>query len=161
MWTAWKFGRRNRRKASTMIASNQAVIWSGKFSKINLQVLSLHYSVKAERCTTWSIPIFRKSILPCHNVSLGGPQSQSGRRGENSWPYRDSYSDPSVVQSVASRYTDYANVSHCTFDYLQLAVNKYDAAAVYSFVTGPLSQYFHASKASQSQVFRENINLYQ
>jgi hypothetical protein len=29
-------------------------------------------------------------------------------RRENSRPYRDSKSDPSVVQSVASRYTDYA-----------------------------------------------------
>jgi hypothetical protein len=27
---------------------------------------------------------------------------------ENSWSYRDSDSDPSVVQPVASRYTDYA-----------------------------------------------------
>jgi hypothetical protein len=26
----------------------------------------------------------------------------------NSWPYRDSNSDPSVVQPVASRYTDWA-----------------------------------------------------
>jgi hypothetical protein len=29
-------------------------------------------------------------------------------RRENSWPYRDSNSDVSVVQPVASRYTDYA-----------------------------------------------------
>jgi hypothetical protein len=29
-------------------------------------------------------------------------------RKENSWPYRDSNSDTSVVQPVASRYTDYA-----------------------------------------------------
>jgi hypothetical protein len=29
-------------------------------------------------------------------------------RRENSWPYRDLNSDPSVVQPVASRYTDYA-----------------------------------------------------
>jgi hypothetical protein len=29
-------------------------------------------------------------------------------RTENSWPYRDSNSDPSIVQPVASRYTDYA-----------------------------------------------------
>jgi hypothetical protein len=40
---------------------------------------------------------------------LGAPQSRSGQRGENSWPYRDSNSDPFVVQPIASRYTDYTN----------------------------------------------------
>jgi hypothetical protein len=39
---------------------------------------------------------------------LGEPQSWSVQRGENSWPYRDSNSDPSVVQPVASLYTKYA-----------------------------------------------------
>jgi hypothetical protein len=39
---------------------------------------------------------------------LGGPQSWSRRHGENSWTYWDSNSDPSVVQPVASRSTDYA-----------------------------------------------------
>jgi hypothetical protein len=39
---------------------------------------------------------------------LGGPQSRSERREEISWPYWGSNSDPSVVQSVASPYTDYA-----------------------------------------------------
>jgi hypothetical protein len=29
-----------------------------------------------------------------------------GRSG-NSWPYRDSYSDPKVVQPLTSRYTDF------------------------------------------------------
>jgi hypothetical protein len=29
---------------------------------------------------------------------LGGPRGWSRRRGENSWPYRDSNFDPSVVQ---------------------------------------------------------------
>jgi hypothetical protein len=38
---------------------------------------------------------------------LGGPQRRSGRRGESSRPYRDTNSGPSVVQPVASRYTDY------------------------------------------------------
>jgi hypothetical protein len=37
---------------------------------------------------------------------LGGPQIRSGRRGENSRPYRDTNSDPSIIQPVASRYTD-------------------------------------------------------
>jgi hypothetical protein len=32
-------------------------------------------------------------------------------RRENSWPYRDSSHDSSVVQSVASRYTDCANLA--------------------------------------------------
>jgi hypothetical protein len=45
---------------------------------------------------------------------LGGPQNRSGRRGENSWPYRDSNSDLSVVQPVASRYTNYAITPHPT-----------------------------------------------
>jgi hypothetical protein len=38
--------------------------------------------------------------------SLCGPQSRSGQRGEER--ILDSNSDPSVVQSIASRYTDYA-----------------------------------------------------
>jgi hypothetical protein len=29
-------------------------------------------------------------------------------RGEKSWPYRDSNSDPSAIQPVVSRYTDCA-----------------------------------------------------
>jgi hypothetical protein len=37
---------------------------------------------------------------------LGESQSRAGRREENSWPYRESNSDTSVVQPVASRYTD-------------------------------------------------------
>jgi hypothetical protein len=39
---------------------------------------------------------------------LDGPQSRSGRFGENFWPYRDSNSDPSVLQPLASRYSNYA-----------------------------------------------------
>jgi hypothetical protein len=40
---------------------------------------------------------------------LGGPQSRSGQRGEEKIrDYLDSNSDPSVVQPVASHYTDCA-----------------------------------------------------
>jgi hypothetical protein len=39
---------------------------------------------------------------------FGGPQSRSGQRAENPWQYWESSSDPSVVQLVASRYTNYA-----------------------------------------------------
>jgi hypothetical protein len=41
-------------------------------------------------------------------MRLGGAKSRSGQREENSWTYRDSHSNLSVVQPVASRYTDYA-----------------------------------------------------
>jgi hypothetical protein len=38
-----------------------------------------------------------------------GPESVwMTSRKENSWPYRDSNSKPSVVQPASSRYTDYA-----------------------------------------------------
>jgi hypothetical protein len=51
--------------------------------------------------------------LPLHpryplDRRLGGPQNQSGLLGENSYPHLDSNSNPSVVQRVASRYTDCA-----------------------------------------------------
>jgi hypothetical protein len=41
---------------------------------------------------------------------LGGPQSRSGRRGEEKilHPTGTRNSDPSVVQPIPSRYTDYA-----------------------------------------------------
>jgi hypothetical protein len=44
------------------------------------------------------------------DMSLGGTQSQvwTTWRRENSWPYRVSKPDPSVVQPVASRCTDCA-----------------------------------------------------
>jgi hypothetical protein len=44
---------------------------------------------------------------------LGGPQNRYGRRGEEKTPllHRDSNSDPSIVQPVVSRYTDWAMFS--------------------------------------------------
>jgi hypothetical protein len=55
-------------------------------------------------------PLYLRGKSPRYSLDmrLGGPQSRSGRRRENSWPYRDSNSDPSIVQPIASRYTDYA-----------------------------------------------------
>jgi hypothetical protein len=52
---------------------------------------------------------------------LSGPQSRSGRRGENSWPYRDSNSDLSVVQPIASRYTDCAILAPAPPEYYHLS----------------------------------------
>jgi hypothetical protein len=51
---------------------------------------------------------------------LGGPQSQSGRLGEEKIldPSGTRNSDPSVVQSVASRYTDYPIPAHKTLQYI-------------------------------------------
>jgi hypothetical protein len=55
-------------------------------------------------------PLYPRGISPWYPLDrrLGGPQSRSGRSGENSWPYRDSNSNLSVFQPVASRYTDWA-----------------------------------------------------
>jgi hypothetical protein len=53
------------------------------------------------------LPLYprEKSLRYSFDRRLGGPQSRSGRLGEeNSCPHRDSNSDPSVVQPVASRY---------------------------------------------------------
>jgi hypothetical protein len=49
-----------------------------------------------------------KSPLCPLDRRLSGPESRSGRRGENSWPNRDSKFVPSDVQPVASHYTDSA-----------------------------------------------------
>jgi hypothetical protein len=58
----------------------------------------------------WVVSITPLLLYPLYPLAwrLGGPQSRSERRGENSWVYLDSNSDPSVVQPVASRYTDCA-----------------------------------------------------
>jgi hypothetical protein len=53
------------------------------------------------------LPLYPRGKSPRYPLDrrLGGPQSQSGRLGEeNSRPFRDSNSEPSVVQPVASRY---------------------------------------------------------
>jgi hypothetical protein len=44
-------------------------------------------------------------------------------RIENSWPYRDSNSEPSVVQPVASRYTDYA-IPVWSAEHVKINVNR-------------------------------------
>jgi hypothetical protein len=54
-----------------------------------------------------ALPPGRKSPQYPLDRRLGGPQNRSGiRGGEKFCPYRDSNSDLSAVQPVASRYTD-------------------------------------------------------
>jgi hypothetical protein len=72
-----------------------------------------------ELCTSWRWVVSftsrsqyprRKSPRYPLDRRLDGHQNRSGRRGKekNLWHYRDSNSDPSVIQPVASRYT------HCS-----------------------------------------------
>jgi hypothetical protein len=58
----------------------------------------------------WVVSFTTRPLYPWYPLDrrLGGPQSRSGRCGKNSWPYQDSNFDPSVIQPIASRYTDYA-----------------------------------------------------
>jgi hypothetical protein len=46
-------------------------------------------------------------------------------RIEHFWPYRDSNSDPSVVQPVASRYTDCTIPAPCAVQFRQLLVTTH------------------------------------
>jgi hypothetical protein len=45
-----------------------------------------------------------------------------GRRGENSWPYWVSNSDPSVVQPIVNRYTDCATPAPFRYAYSSFGV---------------------------------------
>jgi hypothetical protein len=57
-------------------------------------------------------PLYPRGKSPRYSLDrrLRGPSGPVWTiwRRENSWPYRKSNSDPSVVQPVASRYTDWA-----------------------------------------------------
>jgi hypothetical protein len=55
-------------------------------------------------------PLYPRGKSPKYILDsrLGGPQNQSEQHGENSYPYWNSNSDPSVIQPAASRYTNCA-----------------------------------------------------
>jgi hypothetical protein len=54
-------------------------------------------------------PLFRREKAPGTHWIGGWVDLRAGLDDlDPTWPYRDSNSDPSVVQPVASRYTDYA-----------------------------------------------------
>jgi hypothetical protein len=57
---------------------------------------------------TW--PLYPQGKSPRYPLvrRMGGPQRRSGQRGGKIWPYRDSNSDPYLVEPVASLYTDHA-----------------------------------------------------
>jgi hypothetical protein len=76
----------------------------------------MHYYGCIDSCM-WVVnftprPLYPQGKSPRYplNRRLGGPQEPVWTiwRRENSWYYRDSNSDPFVVQLVACRYTDYA-----------------------------------------------------
>jgi hypothetical protein len=54
--------------------------------------------------------MYTKEALPVHIGGWMGPRTGlDDVEKEKSWPYRDSNSDPSVTQPVASHYTDWAS----------------------------------------------------
>jgi hypothetical protein len=71
-------------------------------------------------------PHHPRGISPRYTLDkrLGGPQRWSGRRGEGKIldPYRESNSDPSAIQPVASRYTD------CAINNMAILENVYTLA---------------------------------
>jgi hypothetical protein len=73
------------------------------------------------------LPLYHRGKDPRYPFDrrLGGPQSRSGQRGENSWPYRDSNSDLSVVQPVASRYTVYAIPAPTLCPYMEIKLSTF------------------------------------
>jgi hypothetical protein len=68
-------------------------------------VTSLRWS--ASRPCRFTLPPGGKSPWYPLDKRLGEPQSQSGQCEENFSPYRDSNSDPSVIQPIASQYNGY------------------------------------------------------
>jgi hypothetical protein len=59
----------------------------------------------------WMFSFTPRPLYPRYplDMKLGGPQNRSGQwTGEKSYHYKDLNSDPSAVQHVASRYTDWA-----------------------------------------------------
>jgi hypothetical protein len=67
--------------------------------------------------STSSRPVLGPTLRPIRLV-LGALPVWTKWRREKSWPYRDWHSDRSVVQRVASRYTDYAIPAHLSKNWL-------------------------------------------
>jgi hypothetical protein len=118
--------------ASCCYLTNDEILCTAKLS-LCLTNYALHYEgVWESGCidphfldigTSWrwvvsftSRPLYPREKSPKYPLDrrLGGLQSWSGRRGEEKIldPYRDSKSDPSVAQPVASRNTD------CTINFV-------------------------------------------
>jgi hypothetical protein len=67
--------------------------------------------------------------------SIGGRvDPRAGAEKGKIWPYRDSYSDPSVVQPVASRYTDYTNPAPHVLPRIH-EISRYVKSSIYQFIS--------------------------
>jgi hypothetical protein len=104
-------------------------------------------------------PLYYRGKGPRHTSDrrLGGPQSRSGRIGEQKIfdPTRDSNSNPSVVQPVASHYTDYAILA--PFLYISVLFFHLSHIVNFSYVSTPTSHVVNSHNTCLVQSLKEAI----
>jgi hypothetical protein len=124
LYSIWGLGRLHENFRFTSVTRSTTVgttPWTGDqllARPLPVHKLNKHYAMKTSGGVHIQIHIFLISVLVGRWVvsftplslytrgldrRLGGPQSRSGRGGEN-WSHRDSNSDSSVVYPVISRY---------------------------------------------------------
>jgi hypothetical protein len=103
-----------QRKRSHKKVKGNAVPWRRMGSGCKSHFVELGNSWRwVVSFTSW--PLYSRGKSPQYQLDrrLGGPHSRSGHCGDTSL-HRDSNSDPSVVQPVASHFIDYAISALCS-----------------------------------------------